>query len=83
MPTSAHTHDPLETLVIAQIAALKQREHAIHSQFEAGRNSQTTTVFSQLQALQERADRLSRMLDAMDGVVSGTWQLVSSGHAAA
>lgn len=83
MQTTARTHEPLETLVIAQIAALKQHEQAIQKQFQAGQTLQTTAVASALHSLQQRADRLNRMLDAMSAVPLGMWNLAPNSEVAA
>ncbi len=77
-----NTRNPLETLVVAQLAYIRRHEIELHHQFESPMSSNTTGVAAQLLELQQSADRLSRMIDAM-GINNGQSYLASRTPAAA
>jgi hypothetical protein len=59
------TYAPLENLVISQLAAIRQHEAALQQQIRGTTQSNAIAVEVQLMSLQQRADRLNRMIDAM------------------
>ncbi len=70
MQTNHTPNAPLETLVIAQLTAIRQHEAALHQQFQTSSTANAPAVELQLLQLQQRAERLSRMIDAM-GLTGG------------
>jgi hypothetical protein len=56
--------NPLDTLVISQLSALRQREAALRLRLLSATPSEPT-IANELWSLQASADRLSRMIDAM------------------
>lgn len=58
MQTTSHSN-PLDTLVIAQLASLRRQEAELSNQI--GRRDLTAEIVQ----LRDRAERLNRMLDAM------------------
>lgn len=67
--TTAITHDPLETLVIAQIGALREFEADLKRQMT--QPGATENIAPRIHSLRVRAERLNRMIDAM--AVGGTF----------
>lgn len=57
---------PLEILMMTQLTAIRQRESNLQQQFQANENA--GTVVAQLVELQQRAERLNRMIDAMNDI---------------
>lgn len=66
------TSAPLDNLVISQLAAIRNREAALYQEMLSESELNANTVQVQLLELQQRADRLGRMLDAM-GVTNSPW----------
>jgi hypothetical protein len=63
--TRTNDQSALETLVIAQLSALREREAELQAQLQSEALPETGTVASKLWYLQTSADRLNRMMDAM------------------
>lgn len=61
--SSLAVHDPLDTLVVTQIAALRQHEADLKQQLLHSKSGEN--IASQLHSLRVRAERLNRMIDAM------------------
>ena len=57
---------PLETLVVAQLAAIRKREAELQTRLQSGNGFEPTNVAAEVWQLQTSADRLSRMMDAMN-----------------
>jgi hypothetical protein len=55
----------LETLVIAQLAALWKRESELRDRLQSTSNAEPLTIADEVWQLQNSADRLNRMIDAM------------------
>lgn len=56
----------LETLVIAQLAAIRKRETELNNRLQVRAGIEPTNVAAEVWQLQTSADRLSRMMDAMN-----------------
>jgi hypothetical protein len=63
--TRTNHQSALETLVIAQLSALRKREEELQARLQSAAALEMRTVASELCYLQASADRLSRMMDAM------------------
>lgn len=61
--SSLAVHDPLETLVVSQIAALRQFEADLKNQMTQHGSSEK--IARMVDSLRVRAERLNRMIDAM------------------
>ncbi|HEX4771604.1 MAG TPA: hypothetical protein VH351_12275 [Bryobacteraceae bacterium] len=59
------TSNPLDALVISQLAAIRQHEASLQHQIRKNSDLNVVVAEAQLLALQQRADRLNRMIDAM------------------
>ncbi len=57
--------NPLDALVIWQLAAIRQHEASLHRKIRKNSELNLVAAEAQLLALQQRADRLNRMIDAM------------------
>lgn len=69
--TSTHnTQTPLETLVVAQLAAIRKREAELQTRLQSKSGIEPLNVAAEVLQLQSSADRLSRMMDAMNFCVS-------------
>ena len=55
----------LETLVIAQLAAIRRREAELQTRLQSSAGLEPVSVAAEVWQLQTSADRLSRMMDAM------------------
>ncbi len=64
--TSNRNQAALETLVIAQLAALRKREAELHTRLQASGSLESTNIAAEVWQLQTSTDRLSRMMDAMN-----------------
>jgi hypothetical protein len=60
-----NSQSALEMLVIAQLSALRKREAELQSRLQSGAGLEPGNVASEVWHLQNSADRLSRMMDAM------------------
>jgi hypothetical protein len=58
-------YSALDSLVIAQLTALRQWEAELQARLQSGPAIETNTVASELWCLQRSVDRLGRMMDAM------------------
>jgi hypothetical protein len=56
----------LETLVIAQLAAIRKREAELQTRLQSNAGLEPVNVAAEVWQLQTSADRLSRMMDAMN-----------------
>lgn len=56
----------LETLVVAQLAAIRKREADLQLRLEANTGLEPVNVAAELWQLQTSTDRLNRMMDAMN-----------------
>ena len=56
----------LETLVIAQLAAIRKRETELRDRLQSAAGIETVNVAAEVWQLQSSADRLNRMIDAMN-----------------
>ncbi len=57
---------PLETLVIAQLAAIREQEASLQTRIDSGASLDTAAkMASEISKLRMSADRLNRMIDAM------------------
>lgn len=65
MATRTNDQSALEMLVIAQLSALRKREAELQSRLQSGAGLEVGNVASEVWYLQNSADRLSRMMDAM------------------
>ncbi len=66
MPQIQIKHTPLETLVMAQLAAIRRHEAALQSRLSSSsRIGGAENIATELSKLQISADRLNRMIDAM------------------
>jgi hypothetical protein len=64
--TSIQTRQtPLELLVVSQLAAIKKQELALKTRLTSVPSSENAVMASDISALQNRMDRLNRMIDAM------------------
>jgi hypothetical protein len=66
MTSTQKSQTALETLVVAQVAALRKREAELQSRFNSRSGIETMNVAAELWQLQTSADRLNRMMDAMN-----------------
>jgi hypothetical protein len=73
---------PLDTLMVAQVASLRQREAALQSRLRPGSRVESS-IANELWSLQVSADRLNRMIDAMGMNTSYSSATGSMGHLAA
>jgi hypothetical protein len=73
--------NPLDALVIWQLAAIRQHEASLHRQIRKNSDLNLVAAEAQLLSLQQRADRLNRMIDAMG--VSSSYSQPSLQSAAA
>ena len=65
-PPSKLTQRPLERLVILQLAALRRNEAVLRARLNSTvRFELTGNMAMEISQLRDRADRLSRMIDAM------------------
>ncbi len=64
--TSKNKHAALETLVIAQLAAIRRREADLQTRLNSTASIEPVNVAAEVWQLQTSADRLSRMMDAMN-----------------
>lgn len=55
----------LETLVIAQLAAIRRREADLHTRLQS-KTLEPANVAAEVWSLQSSTDRLSRLMDAMN-----------------
>jgi hypothetical protein len=55
----------LETLVVAQLAAIRKREAELQNRLQSNADLEPVNVATEVWQLQTSADRLSRMMDAM------------------
>ncbi len=56
----------LETLVIAQLAAIRKRESELRTRMQSNSGIEPISVAEEVWQLQSSTDRLSRMMDAMN-----------------
>ncbi len=66
MTSSEKAQTPLEALVVAQLAAIRKRESELHRSLQSAGEIEPRNVASEVLQLQSSADRLSRMMDAMN-----------------
>jgi hypothetical protein len=59
------TSNPLDALVFAQLAAIRQHEASLCNQIRRTNELNVHSAEAQLATLQQRAERLNRMIDAM------------------
>lgn len=60
------TQTPLEALVVAHLAAIRKREAELHTRLQSNSGLESVSVADEVWQLQSSADRLSRMMDAMN-----------------
>lgn len=60
------TQTALETLVVAHLAAIRKREAELHTRLQSNSGLESDNVAAEVWRLQSSADRLSRMMDAMN-----------------
>jgi 3,4-dihydroxy-2-butanone 4-phosphate synthase len=67
MASTPNTHQAaLETLVVAQLAAIRKREAELQIHLQQSSGLEPVNVAAELWQLQTSADRLNRMMDAMN-----------------
>jgi hypothetical protein len=67
MASTPNNHEAaLETLVVAQLAAIRKQEAELQSRLEAHTGPEPLNVAAEIWQLQTSADRLNRMMDAMN-----------------
>ena len=64
--TSNSGQAALESLVIAHLTAIRKREAELHERLKADAHLEAAHVAAEVWQLQSSADRLSRMMDAMN-----------------
>jgi hypothetical protein len=67
MKTTAHTNrTALEALVVAHLAAIRKQEADLQTRLQSTVGIEPVNVAAEVWRLQLSADRLSRMMDAMN-----------------
>ena len=64
--TSNSGQAALESLVVAHLAAIRKREADLHDRLNANADLEPVHVAAEVWQLQTSADRLNRMIDAMN-----------------
>jgi hypothetical protein len=65
MTSTPSKQTPLEMLVVAQLAAIRKREATLESHLHSNTPIEAPQLAAEVWQLQNSADRLSRMIDAM------------------
>ena len=66
MSPANSTRRALETLVVAQLAAIRKRESELQNRLQSTEGFEPDDVAQEVWQLRTSADRLSRMMDAMN-----------------
>ncbi len=67
MPATKRNHQAaLETLVVAQLAAIRRREAELQNRLRSSAGIEPWNAAVEVLRLQSSADRLNRMMDAMN-----------------
>lgn len=64
--TSKNNKTALETLVVAQLAAIRKQEAELQTRLQSNAGLEPVNVAAEVWQLQSSTDRLSRMMDAMN-----------------